>query len=120
MNNSVIDLSKLPAPEFVEALSFEGILAAMLSDLTARCPSYTNLLESDPAYKILEVAAYRELLLRHRINEEGRALLVAFATGNDLDHLGITYYASEQRLVISHADTTAQPPTPTIMEDDES
>lgn len=120
MNNSVIDLSKLPAPEFVEALNYEAILAAMLNDLKARSPSYTNILESDPAYKILEVAAYRELLLRHRINEEGRALLVAFATGSDLDHLGITYYAGEKRLVVTPADLTTQPPTPKVMEDDES
>ncbi len=77
MSNSVIDLSKLPAPEFVETLDYEFILAAMLDDLKTRHPNYSNVLESDPAYKILEVAAYRELLLRHRINEEGRALLVS-------------------------------------------
>jgi phage-related baseplate assembly protein len=120
MNNSVIDLSKLPPPEFVEALNYESIFAAMLADLKARCPEYTNILESDPAYKILEVAAYRELLLRHRINEEGRALLVAFATGSDLDHLGITYYAGEKRLVVTPVDLTTQPATPKVMEDDES
>lgn len=120
MNHSIIDLSKLPAPEFVEKLNYEAILAAMLADLKARCSSYTNLLESDPAYKILEVAAYRELLLRHRINEEGRALLVAFATGSDLDHIGITYYAGEARLVVIPADPTTQPPSPQVVEDDES
>lgn len=120
MNHSIIDLSKLPAPEFVEKLDYEAIFSAMLADLKVRCRDYTNLLESDPAYKILEVAAYRELLLRHRINEEGRALLVAFATGSDLDHIGITYYAGEQRLVVTSADPTTQPPTPQLMEDDES
>jgi phage-related baseplate assembly protein len=120
MNHSIIDLSKLPAPEFVEKLDYESILSAMLADFKKRCSSYTNLLESDPAYKILEVAAYRELLLRHRINEEGRALLVAFASGSDLDHIGITYYAGEQRLVVTPADSTTQPPTPAVMEDDES
>src|SRR5690242_20429434 len=118
MSKSVIDLSKLPPPEFVETLNYEAILAAMLQDFKARYPDYTNVLESDPAYKILEVAAYRELLLRHRINEAGRALLVAFALGSDLDHIGVTYYAGEQRLVIKEADTSTQPPTPKIMEDD--
>jgi phage-related baseplate assembly protein len=120
MNHSIIDLSKLPAPEFVEKLNYEVILDSMLTDLKARCPSYTNLLESDPAYKILEVAAYRELLIRHRMNEEGRALLVAFAIGSDLDHIGITYYAGEARLVVAPADPTTQPPTLAVMEDDES
>ncbi|PRC90975.1 baseplate assembly protein [Solimicrobium silvestre] len=120
MTNSTIDLSKLPAPAFVEALSFEAILDDMLTDLLERHASYSNLLESDPAYKILEVAAYRELLLRHRINEEGRALLVAFSTGTDLDHIGITYYAGEKRLVICEADPTTSPPTEQLMEEDES
>src|SRR4051812_7915937 len=103
MSNSVIDLSKLPAPEFVETLDYEAILSAMLDDFRARYPNYTNVLKSDPAYKVLEVAAYRELLLRHRINQEGRALLVAFAMGSDLDHIGMTYYEGEERLVIREA-----------------
>jgi phage-related baseplate assembly protein len=120
MSNSVIDLSKLPPPEFVETLDYETIVADMLTDFKTRYPKYTNVLESDPAYKILEVAAYRELLLRHRINEEGRALLVAFAMDSDLDHIGITYYEGEQRLVITQADPTTQPPTEQVMEDNES
>jgi phage-related baseplate assembly protein len=120
MSNSVIDLSKLPPPEFVETLDYETIVADMLTDFKTRYPKYTNVLESDPAYKILEVAAYRELLLRHRINEEGRALLVAFAMDSDLDHIGITYYEGEQRLVITQADSTTQPPTEQVMEDNES
>ncbi|MEB0137991.1 MULTISPECIES: baseplate assembly protein [unclassified Undibacterium] len=120
MNNSSIDLSKLPAPDFVQALSYESILADMLADFTHRAPDHTSALESDPAYKILEVAAYRELLLRHRINEDGRALLIAFATGADLDHLGVTYYNGEQRLQIRAADANVSPPLSQLMENDES
>lgn len=120
MSNSVIDLSKLPPPEFVETLDYEAIVAAMLADFKTRYPDDTNVLESDPAYKILEVAAYRELLLRHRINEEGRALLVAFAKDADLDHIGITYYEGEERLVVTAADSTTRPPTEQVLEDDES
>jgi len=41
--------------------------------------------------KLLEVAAYRELLLRNRINAAARANLLAFAIGSDLDHLAACY-----------------------------
>lgn len=85
---TAIDLSQLPAPSVVEPLDYEQILGAMLADLKARDPSFDALVESDPAYKILEVAAYRELLIRQRVNDAGRSVMLAYATGSDLDHLG--------------------------------
>ena len=91
----MIDLSKLSAPKIVEELSFEAILAAMRADLEGRLPGWTAaVLESDPANKILEVAAYRELLLRQRINEAARACMLAFASGSDLDHMSAFYAVS--------------------------
>lgn len=56
-NYTPIDLSTVPAPNVVQALNFETILAEMLADLQARDSVFTALVESDPAYKILEVAA---------------------------------------------------------------
>lgn len=85
------DLANLPTPAVIEALSFEVILAAMIKDFKARYPDYTALVESDPAVKIFEVCAYRELLLRNRINEAANANLLAFAIGSDLDHLAAFY-----------------------------
>lgn len=82
-----VDLSSLPAPDVVEALDFEAIFAAMLADLRARDSSFDALVESDPAYAILQVAAYRELNLRQRVNDAARANMLASATGADLDHL---------------------------------
>ncbi|AIY42993.1 Baseplate assembly protein J [Collimonas arenae] len=119
MSTSTIDLSKLAPPTFVEALSFEFILAEMFADLTGRDPSLADISEADPAYKVLEVAAYRELLLRQRINEEGKALLLAFAVDADLDHLGITYY-NELRLLVTAADPHATPPIAAVYEDNDS
>ena len=105
----MIDLSKLPAPKIIEELSFETILAAMRADLEGRLPGWTAaVLESDPANKILEVAAYRELLLRQRINEAIRACLLAFAQGSDLDHLSAFYAVS--RLEGARATFTAWAP----------
>lgn len=84
-----IDLSLLPAPEVIESLSFEYILAEMKADFVARWPdaAATIDLESDPAVKLLEVAAYRELLLRARINDAARAVMLAHAGGADLENL---------------------------------
>lgn len=111
-----VDLSQLAAPAVVEALDFETILSAMVSDLVAREPSFTALLESDPAFKILEVAAYRELLVRQRVNDAARAVMLAYASGTDLDQLAANYGIS--RLLITPADDTTIPPTPAVYEAD--
>ena len=82
-----IDLSLLPPPDVVEALDYEAIVAAMLADLRARDPDYSAIVESDPAFKILEVCAYREFLLRARVNDAARAVMLAYAAGPDLDQI---------------------------------
>lgn len=95
----VTDLSSLPHPSVIEALSFEAIFGELQADFQSRYPQYSALLASDPAIKLLEVAAYREVLLRNRINAAAKASLLAFATGSDLDHLaafyGVTRLAGE-------------------------
>jgi phage-related baseplate assembly protein len=88
---TTIDFSSLPAPAIIEELDFEQILQAMIADLQARDPSYSEILESDPGVKILEVAAARELLLRQRVNDALRATLLRFATDTDLDNLAAFY-----------------------------
>ena len=85
------DLASLPTPAVIESLSFETILAELQTEFQSRYPDYSALLASDPAMKLLEVAAYREVLLRNRINAAAKASLLAFATGSDLDHLAAFY-----------------------------
>ena len=85
------DLASLPTPAVIETLSFETILAELQTEFHSRYPDYSALLASDPAVKLLEVAAYREVLLRNRINTAAKASLLAFATGSDLDHLAAFY-----------------------------
>lgn len=111
-----IDLSRLPAPDVVESLDFEAIFAAMLADLQARDPSFAALVESDPAYKILQVCAYRELLLRQRVNEAARAVMLAYAAGPDLDQIGANY--AVPRLLIAPGNPSAIPPIPDTWESD--
>lgn len=86
-------IDDLPPPDVVEPLDYEAVLAALKADLAARLPQIapTLELESEPLVKLLEVAAYRETLLRARINDAARAGLLAFAGGGDLDHLAAFY-----------------------------
>ncbi len=85
------DISSLDTPDIIETLDYEEILMRMKDDLVARDPEFTNLLESDPAMKVMEVAAWRELLIRQRVNDAARANLLAFAKNNDLEHLAAFY-----------------------------
>lgn len=92
-----IDLSKLPPPQLVEELNYETILAQKRHMMREICPEWTGYeLESDPANKVMEISAYREMLLRQRMNEAVRGVMVAFAMGSDLDHLAAFY--PEKRL----------------------
>jgi phage-related baseplate assembly protein len=88
---TLFTLPDLPAPAVIETLDYAAIKAALLADFAARYPDYSAFLESDPAVKLIEVAAYREMLLRYRINQAARANLLAFAGGTDLDHLASFY-----------------------------
>jgi len=86
-NFTPIDLSKLPAPDVIETLDFENLLTDYINDFIARNPNYSTLLESDPAIILMQVVAYREMLLRARINEAAKANMLAYATKGDLDNL---------------------------------
>jgi phage-related baseplate assembly protein len=86
-----MNLSELQSPQIIEELSFEEILLQMKEALVAIDSEYTAYLGSDPLMKLFEVAGYRELLLRQRINQAAKANLLAFATGSDLDNLAAFY-----------------------------
>ncbi|MCD6526992.1 MAG: baseplate J/gp47 family protein [Desulfuromonas sp.] len=118
MSETAIDLSQLPAPQVVEPPAYETILAAMLADLQARDPGFDALVESDPAYRILEVTAYRELLIRQRVNDAARAVMLPYAEGADLGNLAALYNVS--RLLIDAGDPDAVPPIAATYESDEA
>lgn len=82
-----IDLTTIAAPDVVEELDFETIYQELLTDFRRLYPGWTASLESDPVVKLLELAAYREMLLRARINDAARSCMLAYATGSDLEHL---------------------------------
>jgi len=95
---AAIDLAAFPPPEAIETLDFEAILAAVMADAQARFDAAgiaydVGALETDPVKIVAEAAAYRELLLRARINDALRSNLLAFSRGADLDHLAAFYDA---------------------------
>jgi phage-related baseplate assembly protein len=85
-----VDLSTLAPPALVESLNVAAIVAELKSDIVSRDASLGPALElqSEPLTKLVEAHAYRETLLRERINAAGRGALLAFATASTLDHLG--------------------------------
>ncbi|MGV8004497.1 baseplate assembly protein [Photorhabdus temperata subsp. temperata] len=118
-----IDLSQLPPPDVVEPLDYESLLAERKAQLIALYPeeqrgaiARTLDLESEPITKLLQENAYRELLLRQRVNEAARAVMVAYATGSDLDQLGANNNIT--RLILQNADDSTIPPTSAVMESD--
>lgn len=96
-----LDLSRLAAPVFVEQLTFEAILFQMIAEVQTLLPSFAATVDSDPAVKVLQVAAYREMLIRQAFQDGAVQMLVAYATGANLDHLGALVGVA--RLVITPA-----------------
>ncbi|WP_353571124.1 baseplate J/gp47 family protein [Candidatus Albibeggiatoa sp. nov. BB20] len=82
-----IELEKLPFPDVVETLDIEQLVAQAIAEFRNLAPDYQAIVESDPAYKLLEQYQYRELLLRQRINDASKAVMLAYAKDNDLDNL---------------------------------
>ena len=120
-----IDLTQLPAPSVVEVLDFEAILANRKAHLVSLLPeaeraAVTALLEleSEPATKLLEENSYQETILRNRVNEAGKAVMLAFALDGDLDQLGANVNVA--RLVITPANPNALPPLAAVMEDNDA
>lgn len=110
MSFNAIDLSKLPAPDVVEQLDFETILSDMKTSLIDLQPSLKDVLslESEPLVKLLEVSAYRELLLRQRVNDASRSVMLAYARGNDLDNLAVLFGIERQKIIPDGAEVGEQ------------
>lgn len=120
-----IDLSRLPAPDVVEMIDYEVILAERKAYFISLHPSEqqaaiaaTLELESEPITKLLQENAYRETLWRQRVNESAMAVLLPYASRSDLEQIAARF--NVQRLMISPANPTAVPPVPAVMESDDS
>ncbi len=113
-----LDLSKLPAPDAVEALDFERLAGEWRADLAGRNPAFTAAVESDPAYQEMDVGAYRELGTRNRVNQGVKAVMLSHSTGADLDNLVAN--VNVQRQVIDPGDPGAVPPVSPVYESNDA
>jgi phage-related baseplate assembly protein len=82
-----LNLALLPPLDVVQQVDFQLIV----DDIVARA-ALENASPSDPAYRVVLAAAYREMTLRQSANDMALGLTLAFASGAELDHLGVTYY----------------------------
>lgn len=121
---TTVDLSRIPLPAAIEAITYEARLDAFIGRfvtawdtlrvLRPELPLYdVETLETDPAVVVLEAAAFMSTLDRQRVNDAVKAVLLPTATGTDLDN--IAALTGTQRLVI----TPAVGATPAVMESDD-
>ncbi|OOC12451.1 baseplate assembly protein [Dickeya dadantii] len=109
---ATVDLSQLPQPQIIEVLDFEVILQEVKAVMIATFPAAQQAsvtaalaLESEPLTVIAQVIAYREMMLRQRINEGAEACLLSYAVSSDLDNLAANL--NTKRLTITEATDTA-------------
>lgn len=121
--SQLIDLSKLPAPDVLEPLDYEQLLAERKEKFISLYPESEQpfwrgrlALASEPIVKLLEENCYLQLLERQRINNAAQATMLAYATGSDLDVIAANF--NVQRLVVQQAQPDAYPPIPEILESD--
>ena len=97
---TVIDLSRVPAPNAIEPLDFETLLAAFKSRFLAwwevererdpTLPAYDVAdLETDPAIIVGQAWSYLRLLDRQRVNDAVKAVFAPLAKGADLDVIAV-------------------------------
>lgn len=120
-----IDLAQLPDPEVVEQIDYEQILAERKAYAVSLWPTdqqaevaATLAVESEPLTKLLQENAYREMLLRQRVNEASLANMLAKAKGKDLEQLAGN--VNVERLIVTPGNSSAVPPIVAVMESDDS
>jgi len=116
---ATVDLSQLPQPKIIEELDFEVILSEVKAVMLAAFPQEQQAsvaaaleLESEPLNVIAQVVAYREMMLRQRINDGAAACMLSHAVSTDLDNLAANN--NTERLIIIPATET----TDAVMESD--
>jgi phage-related baseplate assembly protein len=109
MSATPIDLSRLSSPDIVETIDYETLLAERKAKLVSLYPADQQAevaaalaLESEPMNICLQENAYREVVLRQRVNDAARAVMLAYAKGKDLEHLAALFEV--ERLTITPAD----------------
>jgi phage-related baseplate assembly protein len=98
-----LDLSRFPAPVAIRGVDFDRLRLSGLSLLKQAFAQFgidwdVETIEGTPGAIINRALTFREFLAYVRINDAVRAVMVAFATGSDLDHLG-AFHGVERRTI---------------------
>ena len=112
--STTVDLSRLAPPTIVEQLDYETIFARKLAKVQELLPDFDATVDSDPAVKVLQAASYDEMLLRQQFNDRAQRVMVAFATGADLDHLAALVGVARLQITAANSSSGA----PAVYEDD--
>ena len=104
---NAINLAGLPLPNVLEPIDFELEVTRIRAEISAKFaddhPIQAALsLESEPINKIIEVLAYRYVLKIAEINRKARSLMLAFATGSDLDHIFLSRLCGGEGRRVAH------------------
>lgn len=113
--STAVDLSKLPFPAVIEPLSYDQLVQerkdALIAAVAAEDPEAAAALAialqlpSDPLVKLMEIEATREMNLRQRVNDAGKARMLAYAVGSDLDHT-VAPFGIERLVIQEETETT--------------
>ncbi|EPJ56348.1 MAG: hypothetical protein OFPI_00150 [Osedax symbiont Rs2] len=116
---NALHLQKLPVPNVLEELDFETTLAVTKAHFLELAPEFSTVInhESEPLVKQLEFIAYTKMLMIQQINNSAKAVMLALASNDDLQHLAAN--EGVQRLVIDAGDPGALPPILPVLETDD-
>lgn len=81
------DLSLLPDLTLTSDKTLEGLLEQIVTQADIE-----DLAPSDPAYRAALGGAYSALMTHQTMDDQTRGVMLAFAVGSQLDHIGSTYY----------------------------
>jgi len=113
--HSDIDLSNLALPSVRQDVSIDVVSAS-----ASECASSINM-ESDArislASCVLETFVMREEVLRGKMDQAARAVMLATSSGSALEQLSAIY--GVKRMTLEPADPDATPPKEAVMEQDE-
>lgn len=107
-----VDFSRLPAPKVIEEIDYEALVKLYQGRVTDKIPALKRAvtMEQSPTNVILQTEAYGEMMVRARVNQAARALMLPFATGSDLDVLAAFYDEGRPAVVATPRGTVDQYP----------
>jgi phage-related baseplate assembly protein len=64
-----VDLASLPKPDVIAVIDYDTVRSELIADYLRRYPDYSAETLELTGHQVIEVAAYRETILRQRVND---------------------------------------------------